>query len=317
MHEYKKLYTLLRIIALLSESTGYTVPQLAKKYELSKRTIYRYLDLLKNCGFSFDKDINNRYRINKPGEAFLNEGVFFSLEESSIIKDAILAIHNTHPLRNNILSKLFAFSELNNTAELIYDQLLAKKIAALTRAISDKRQVVLKGYHSLNSNSIADRLVEPVSFVHNMRYFTAFEPETHEVRLFKPDRAGDVKVLDKEFAHESLHTATHPDAFGMKGNEETKVELKLSPRAANLLSEELPLAAEGIEDSGPSDFSYWNGKVKGFEGVGRFIMGLPGEVEVVAPPELAVYVREKMKNYRHTLRQDNKDYPETSHKYRK
>jgi predicted DNA-binding transcriptional regulator YafY len=35
--------------------------------------------------------------------------------------------------------------------------------------------------------------------------------------------------------------------------------------------------------------------VQDWKGVGRFIMGLPGEVEVVEPEELREYLRERVK----------------------
>lgn len=293
MHEYKKLYTPLQMIGLLSTTSGWKVAQLARKYETSTRSIYRHFDLLKECGFALEKDSADCYRILGADEIFQKHGIHFSLEESAIVKDALVAIHDSHPLRNKILSKLFALSELDATAEIIYDKLLGKKIALIGQAIREKQQVVLKNYHSLNSNTITDRIVEPVSFVQNLRYFAAFELATHEIRHFKPDRIGEVELLAIHHQHSHLHAASHPDAFGMASGPEMQVALLLSARAAHLLHEEFPAAAAGLEETTTNETCRWNGSVKGFEGIGRFILGLPGEVEVLAPKELVGYLQEK------------------------
>jgi len=38
----------------------------------------------------------------------------------------------------------------------------------------------------------------------------------------------------------------------------------------------------------------YEGRVRSFKGIGRFVLGLPGEVRVLAPEGLVGYVREKM-----------------------
>lgn len=293
MHDFKKLYTLLQMIALLSKSDGYTVDRLARKYDMSTRNIYRYLDLLKECGFHLQKDSDHRYKITGAGEVFQQEGVTFSLEEAGIIKDAVMAIHSVHPLRNNILAKLFAHSDLDAAAELIYNKMIGQTIAKLTQAIQEKQQVVLRSYHSHNSETIADRLVEPIGFVNNMRYFTAFEPDSNQVLQFKPDRVGSVALRETDQQYTHLYSVQHPDAFGMNGEPVAEVRLQLSPRAANLLQEEFPQAIDGLQTTGKDGTAVWRGRVKGFEGVGRFVLGLPGEAEAVSPQGLIDYLDER------------------------
>lgn len=290
MHEYKKLYTLLQMIALLNGSSGYDIKRLARKFDMSERNMYRYLTLLKNCGFNIVKDTNQRLRIEKADEILTREGVFFSLEEAATVKEAILSVHSTNPLRNRILTKLFAHSELDATAELLYDRILGEKIRLLNRAMKENLQVLLKDYHSMNSNTVTDRLVEPFAFVQNMKYFNAYEPENKSVRQFKPDRTGEVIITQKPFQYQAHHKNAVPDFFGMASGEKTTVHLKLSERAARLLCEEIPEAATGLDKSKNT----WQGTVKGHEGIGRFILGLPGEVEILAPDVLKKYVQDKV-----------------------
>jgi len=306
MHEYKKLYTLLQLISTLSKSEGLEVSRLAKRYDATERTIYRYLDLLKACGFQVEKDKHHCYWIPDADEIFRQEGITFCLEEAAIIKDAVMAVSGNHPLRNNILSKLFAHSELDATAEIIYNKLIGQNLARLTQAIKEKRQAMLKNYHSLNSDTITDRHVEPVGFVSNMQYVMAYEPESDRHLQFKPERAAHVEVLSKGQQYAQNHENQHPDAFGMNGTPVTTACLQLSDRGAHLLREGFPLAADGIEATDSQVPCRWTGTVKGFEGVGRFVMGLPGEVAIEAPQELKAYVEGRIRMAGNLDRANNK-----------
>jgi hypothetical protein len=86
------------------------------------------------------------------------------------------------------------------------------------------------------------------------------------------------------------------DAFRISSQEQILVKLKLSLRAFNLLIEEYPLAEKYvcIEDD---NYRHFEAPVCGFEGVGRFCMGLPGEVEIIEPESFKSFIKEKIKNF--------------------
>ena len=46
-----KIERLLRLIKLLTGNVNYTVDEIARKLEMSRRTVYRYIDTLKSAGF--------------------------------------------------------------------------------------------------------------------------------------------------------------------------------------------------------------------------------------------------------------------------
>lgn len=310
MHEYRKLNTVLQLIADLSKpgAVGYSAKQMARQYGSTTRTIYRYLDLLKESGFELETDDLHRYRIVGAAEIFSRAGETFSLEEANLIKTAVMAIHPTHPLHQNLLSKLFAHTMLSETAGLIYNSRTGLVINRLSKAIDEKRQVILENYQSVNSESTRHRLVEPIGFVNNMRYFFAYEPGRHKVLQFKVDRVYGVELLEQNFQHEHRHRQQHPDAFGMNSSERITVELRLSQRAASLLREEFPLAAAGIKREDKDEDFTWTGQVQGLEGIGRFVLGLPGEIRIKQPEALRTYLiqqrqREKIKEKEHKILQ--------------
>lgn len=297
MSEFKRLYRLLQLINMLGKGDKRTAGQLARIFEVNERTIYRYFDLLRNCGFQIEKDRDHRYFLHTSGKLnqYTNDLIGFTLDEASLIRDALMSVHSTHPLRNNIFEKLFTFSELGLTADIITDQALAGRLNRLRKAMHNKQQVKLIQYHSANSQTIRDRVVEPIAFMHNLRYFTAFEAEAQQVRQFRPERCGEVALLPVDFQYEHLHKQSHPDAFGMNGEPVCRIRLALSPRGSSLLAEEFPLAKKDMKWDKNSGKATYEGEVKGFEGVGRFVLGLPGEVEVKGPGSFTGYLEHKRK----------------------
>ena len=76
----------------------------------------------------------------------------------------------------------------------------------------------------------------------------------------------------------------------MSGYEQTPVKLELSLMAKNLLLEEYPLAQKDLKEI--------DGKwiletmVSDMAGVGRFVIGLADEIEVIDSPALRDYIRQ-------------------------
>lgn len=66
-------------------------------------------------------------------------------------------------------------------------------------------------------------------------------------------------------------------------------------RAAELLKEEYPLSEEFIVQEEEDKFVF-EAEVAGFEGVGRFVMGLCDEIEIVCPDSLKEFIKNKAKN---------------------
>ena len=67
--------------------------------------------------------------------------------------------------------------------------------------------------------------------------------------------------------------------------------------AANLLTEEFPLASKYLSSVDETTFIL-STEVGNFLGVGRFILGLPGEITIIYPQELKSYIIDKMQKMR-------------------
>jgi proteasome accessory factor C len=286
-----KLLRLFQIIAVL-KSGHWTIKQLADRFDTSERTIYRYINLLEEVDFLIEKDFDNRYFIvtseDDPTQAQ------FSLEETRLIKNLIQSGAADNPLKNLLLKKLSLNSELDSMPRLFVKARLGKFVDILAEAIKDKKQVVLKNYHSAHSNEIRDRLVEPIHFGDNYQSIIALDTSDKACKQFKLDRIGEVIALDKTFEFESLHQKNQSDIFGFSGDASTWITLHLSLRAYLLLREEFPLAVPYIEKR-ENDYLF-KGPVANFEGAGRFVLGLMDEVKVIGPDPFKQFLDNKVKN---------------------
>lgn len=72
------------------------------------------------------------------------------------------------------------------------------------------------------------------------------------------------------------------------------VTLKLKMRAYLLLREEFPQALPYLEKLETGDFQF-HGPVKSFEGIGRFIMGLPDEVTITHPLDFKAFIEQRLR----------------------
>ena len=100
-----------------------------------------------------------------------------------------------------------------------------------------------------------------------------------------------------EWEHEDFHEVISPDCFRMNGKESIPVTLKMSLMAKNLLIEEYPLA---MKDITLENGSWWlRITVKDLAGVGRFVIGLADQIEIVDSPCLKRHLGNFSRNYLH------------------
>lgn len=285
-----RLMRLLKIIALL-KADHYTIKELSEQSDISERTVYRYLKLLEEVDFIIEKDFHDKYFIatsdDEPGRTQ------FTIEEMKVIKKMIQAEMDTNPMKGSMLKKLSLNSELDSIPRLFLKVRLGKLIDQLATGIRNKRQVVLKNYHSANSSGIRDRLVEPIQFGDNYQTIFALDTQDQVCKQFKLDRIGEVIEMKNGFKFESSHTKTQADIFGFVGDADIWVTLQLSMRAYLLLREEHPLSIQFIEKI--EDRYKFHGPISHFEGIGRFVLGLIDEIIIVKPDSLKHYVDEKIK----------------------
>lgn len=287
-----KIERLLRLIMLMAGKTDYTVEEIAHRLGITPRSVYRYIDTLRACRFVIDKKRSNLYKLVKiPGVSVnFNKLIYFSEEEAFIINSLINALDGSNSIKANLQKKLSAIYSLASLAEVTMSKEMAQCIECLGYAIREHKKVILKAYESANSHTISDRIVEPFSFTTNYIDIWAYDLDKRENRTYKISRIESVEILDESWTNESHHRKFTTDCFRMSGESSIPVRLELSLRAKNLILEEYPLAARYLIQT--EDSCILETMVQDLAGVGRFVIGLAGEIRIIDSPELEQYIRE-------------------------
>lgn len=285
-----KILRVLQLISILKKQPAKPIKTLASILDNTERTVYRYLDLLKELGFDLQKDEAGRFYIVGDLESSSNN---FTPEEANLLTELLLSSANKSKLKDSILKKIYLQSEVAIQGNNLLNAHLGKIIDNISRAIITNKQIILKNYHSVSSAQISDRIVEPVKFTENYTSLCAFEPETMENKYFKVERIADVEVLEQSFKYQDQHKYSQPDAFGFAANQEEQsydIDLRLSVRAYILLKEEYPMTGNFLKQEPGKNTYRLVLKVNNPAPVLRFIMGLLGEIEVEGSFEFQEYL---------------------------
>lgn len=293
-----KIERLLRLMMMLT-ANKYTIEQLSNKLEMSPRTIYRYIDTFRNAGFLIKKNSDGRFRLDRESKYFkeISELVHFTEEEAYILKNAIESIDENNILKQNLKSKLYSVYNYKIIADCVVKGSNAKNVNSLVDAIELRQQVILKDYTSANSKTTTDRLVEPIGFTTNYIQLWAYEISSGETKTFKVSRIGGVEILEKEWEYESQHKKGYIDIFRMHGFNKFNIKLKLGVKAASLLKEEFPLAEKHLvehTDNNNSRYYILDLDVCSYEGVGRFVLGLLDDIEVIGSEEFKIFLKQRI-----------------------
>ena len=239
-----KILRVLQLITFLQEEPHKSVEQLATFLDTTERTIYRYLDLLRECGFDLHKDSNQRFHIEKDH----GDGIHFTNEEAQFLKQLVLTNGSKSKLRDSVLSKIYTGSELSMVTSHLINAKNGKIVERLTRAMLNKEQVLLKKYQSINTETISDRVVEPFGFTENYQTVMAYEPASEKNKTYNIDRIGSVEYLSQKFQHEAKHEQQVMDVFGFAYNgQKYPIKLEMSMKEYLLLKAQYPLIAPFVK----------------------------------------------------------------------
>ena len=101
-------------------------------------------------------------------------------------------------------------------------------------------------------------------------------------------------MLDLSWSNESKHINIHTDIFMFSAEEEQIVKLRMGRLSTYILREEYPKSERYIEQE---DESHWLCElpVCSFLGIGRFVIGLMEDIEVLENDAFRQYLKERVK----------------------
>lgn len=292
-----KIERMLRLMKMMAGNRNYTIDELAEKLGTSYRSIYRYIDTFKDCGFVVNKVRSNVYKLGKFPKSYveLKNLIYFSEEEAYVVNGLINSLDATNMLKANLKKKLSAVYDSTSIVKYVQKSEVAEHIEQLGEAIRTKKKVILKAYESAHSQEVADRFIEPFELTTNCIDVWGFDLEKQENRVFKISRIGKVCLLQDSWSNEESHQTSKTDCFRISGFTQTPIKLELSLMAKNLLIEEYPLAEIDLRHE--DDRWILETNVSGMEGVGRFVIGLASDVRVIDSPELKTYIKTFVSNH--------------------
>ena len=293
-----KIERLLRLMKMLTANVEYSVDDIADRLDMSRRTIYRYIDTFRDAGFVIKKS-GNCIRLDKESPHFkdISQLVHFTEEEAVILRRAIESIDDTNLLKQNLKRKLYSVYDSRTLADTIVKGQNSSNVHALIEAMEEQRQVILHDYQS--SHSIRNRIVEPFAFTTNYVNVWCYDTEDNRCKIFKTARIGRVEITTTQWQHSNNHQEGFIDIFRMIAQPDAAlipVTLRLGLLSYNLLMEEYPLAEKYIEQI---DSSHWQltTKVSNMQGVGRFVIGLLDDIEIIESPDLKQYITNYINKY--------------------
>ncbi len=285
-----KIERLLRLMKMLTTNTTYTVDDLAERLDMSRRTIYRYIETFREAGFVIKKS-GNHIRLDKESPHFkdISQLVHFTEEEAVILKRAIESIDDTNLLKQNLKRKLYSVYDNKILADTIVRGSNSDNVHSLIEAIEEQQQVKLCSYRSAHGSVARDRIVEPFAFTTNYIQIWCCDTEDGTCKLFKLSRIGSVELLNQKWEHQAQHERGEIDIFRMNGKQKLPIRLSLGMMARNLLIEEYPLAENHLS---ATDEGRWilDVTVADYAGVARFVVGLMDDIQIIDSPGLVDYI---------------------------
>ncbi len=291
-----KIERVLRLMKMMTSGNRYTVEQLAERLDTSYRSIYRYIDTFKEVGFVVHKEEGGVYRLGKESPYFkdISQLIHFTDEEAHIVNQLIGALDDTNALKQNLRRKLSSVYNCTSLANSIVKGKNAENVNHIIEAIEEHKQAVLHDYSSSHAGTKRDRLVEPIEFTTNYVQIWCYDTSDGKTKLFNTARIGEVEVLDTEWQHKAEHKCGYIDIFRNMGFEQYRVQLRLGVMSHNLLLEEYPLAERDLTQI---DETHWHfdTQVCNYAGIGRFVLGLAEDIEVIDSPDFIDYLRKKQR----------------------
>lgn len=290
---HTRILRIFRLIRRLKNKPYPTLSQLASLLECSEKTVRRYLSLIEEIGFCWDqRPENNTYFLLEDAETPFVDKTAFTAEEAQFLSAILANATLTADVSKQIAYKLYANSELSQLPATLINLHQAQIAITLRTAMQQMRQTKLYQYYSANSNTFSDRIVEPLNL--HTQYFEAYEPQSRKVKKFKFERVGKIIILNKIRTYKG--EGLQEDLFKMSGDTPIPVKLHLQTAAYYLLIEEFPAAKPYL--TAHPDYYTFEGIIYDYRGIGRFILGLPGLIEIVEPVGLREYVAGRIAQFK-------------------
>ena len=247
---------LFQIIYLLMEKQQITAKELAQRFEVSERTIYRDLDKLTLAGIPVYTTRGKNGGISLLPDFVLDKTVLTTEEKTKILESLNALNEVTQSQNNQDMSKLHTFFGEHHQDWIEIEFTSWGNHAEDAQLFEQVKQAILahqymKIAYSGNQGTITERKIKPckLCFKNQAWYLYAYCCLRQDYRFFKLKRMSKVRVLDTYFEPEKIgRVLPDADKSYSENMASTQVTLEISPDMAFRAYEELPdikVAANG------------------------------------------------------------------------
>lgn len=279
------------ILAIAGEKES-TIGNISEILGTTKRNAYYVMKALEDYGFILHHT-HGQYNLDFQSPFFksLVSSLRFTNEQATYLYNVLHSMERDDPMAAKLKIKLQRLYHLNEYTDAATQLGAHKNIVLLRRAIIKKKMVVLHNYSSLNSQTVSDRLVEPFLFLGKGMDIRAYELKSGINKTFKISRIGSIEVLDTDWENEDKHKQVFIDMFMFSGEEKHHIKLRLGFISHNLMLEDYPNSEPFITQE---DKKHWlfETDVTNYKSIGRFILGLYSDIEVLEDDGLKQYLRD-------------------------
>lgn len=199
------------IITVLQRKGKVTMPYLAEKFEVSRRTIARDIEAICEAGipivtsqgtdggveimegFNLDTTVFTKKELQAVITGLKALDSVSAVPVSSALSDKLYGKENIIPLNENIMIDLSSF----------HKESLSEKIELLKNASHEKKCVTFHYYYGKGED---DKLIEPILIVFKWSswYVFGFCPDRNDFRMYKLNRLWDLQITDKAFEQREI-----------------------------------------------------------------------------------------------------------------
>ncbi|MFL9829881.1 YafY family protein [Flavobacterium sp. ST-87] len=245
-----------RIVAILIQLQSKKIvkaQELANRFEVSLRTIYRDIRTLEASGVPIYSEAGVGYALM---EGYRLPPVMFTREEASsfIAAEKLMQKFTDETLGNHYTSAMYKLKAvlrsddkdwvsniesnvLMQSEEKLFNDKSPDTLAILFESIAEKTQVILS-YEAIQSDGITVRHIEPVGVFHdnNNWYMLGYCHLRKDYRQFRADRVHGIQKTEIPFSIEHNALETYLDKS--KDVSTTKIRIRVEKKIAPYLSHE-------------------------------------------------------------------------------
>ena len=283
---------LFKIVSHLLEKGKSTAPELAEKFEVSIRTIYRDLDAISAAGIPIYATQGKGGGIFIMQDFVLNKSILSEQEKEQILMALQGMSATEHNQTDELLMKLGGLfqSKVTNWIEVDFSEWYKNTpnydVFNLIKNAIFNQYMITFSYFAREGN-YSNRTVEPIKLIFKNKdwYLYGFCLLRNDFRFFKLTRIKELKILSDTFKHEVKNIPEIETVI--KHNNFIPAKLRFSPKAAFRVYDEF---TDNISKDNQGNL-YVNIDLPDNETLFSYILSFGDNVEILEPD----YLRESMK----------------------